>query len=103
MDEIQKHGEDGNPPPGSAGDPHPPTFATMFGGYMVPRDPKRIPEVLRLIEQVWQQHPDLRLGQLLLNHLRPVSHCPVLYAIEDDELLRLLGIEDPPPVRLTPS
>ena len=66
---------------------------------MIPRDPKRIPEVLRLIEQVWQKRPDLRLGQLLLNHLQPVSPCPELYNIEDDNLLRRLGIQNPPLVR----
>lgn len=68
---------------------------------MIPRDPARIPEVLRLLEQVWQRQPDLRLGQLLLNHVDAVSHCPELYYIEDDALLRRLGIEDPPPVRST--
>lgn len=68
---------------------------------MIPRDPKRIPEVLRLIEEVWQRQPDLRLGQLLLNHIDPVSPCPQLYYIEDDDLLRRLGIKNPPPVRPT--
>ena len=66
---------------------------------MIPRDPARIPEVLRLLEQVWQKQPHLRLGQLLLNHLHPVSPCPKLYYIEDDALLRRLGIQNPPPVR----
>ena len=66
---------------------------------MIPRDPKRIPEVLRLIEEVWQKNPDWRLGQLLLNHINPVSPCPELYYIADDALLRRLGIKNPPPVR----
>lgn len=68
---------------------------------MIPRDPQRIPDVLHLIEKVWQKHPDLRLGQLLLNHIDPVSPCPELYYLEDDELLRRLGIKNPPPVRQT--
>jgi uncharacterized protein YihD (DUF1040 family) len=66
---------------------------------MIARDPKHIPEVLRLIEQVWQKNPDYRLGQLLLNHIHPVSPCPELYYIEDDALLLRLGIKNPPPVR----
>jgi hypothetical protein len=66
---------------------------------MIPRDPARIPQVLRLLEQVWQKQPDQRLGQLLLNHLSPVSPCPELYYMEDDTLLRQLGIQNPPPVR----
>jgi len=66
---------------------------------MIPRDPKRIPEVLRLIEQVWEKNPDLRLGQLLLNHMNPDSAEPELYYLEDDALLRRLGIQNPPPVK----
>lgn len=29
------------------------------------RDPKRIHEIMQLLETLWYQHPDLRLGQLL--------------------------------------
>lgn len=103
MDKSKQHNEDSYLPPASVGDPNAPPWAKMFGREMVPRDPTRIPEVLRLIEQVWEKHPDLRLGQLLLNHLHPDSPCPKLYAIEDDQLLRLLGIENPPPVRFAPT
>ena len=31
------------------------------------RDPKRIPQVLQLLEKVWADSPDQRLGQLLMN------------------------------------
>jgi hypothetical protein len=31
------------------------------------RDPDRIPTVLKRIEELWQQHPDWRLGQLIAN------------------------------------
>jgi hypothetical protein len=37
----------------------------------------------------------------LLNYLDPVSPCPELYYIEDDDPLRRLGIQNPPPVRPT--
>lgn len=31
------------------------------------RNPKRIPEVLKALEAYWMQHPDLRLGQIVVN------------------------------------
>ena len=31
------------------------------------RDPARIPAVLQAIHEIWQAHPDWRLGQLLCN------------------------------------
>jgi uncharacterized protein YihD (DUF1040 family) len=51
------------------------------------RDPKRIAEVLDLIEAIWKKHPDLRLGQLIFNT------CPRqddLFYLEDDELYKRL-------------
>lgn len=50
------------------------------------RDSKRIPEVLHEIQRVWEAFPDMRLGQLILN----VANDPVLYYIEDDELVHRL-------------
>ena len=50
------------------------------------RDPKRIEKVLGQIRQIWETCPDLRLGQLLLN----VASDPLLYNIEDDELIKRL-------------
>ena len=37
------------------------------------RDPRRIDDVLLAIGEVWAQHPDLRLGQLLLNAVHPAE------------------------------
>lgn len=51
------------------------------------RDPKRIAEVLDLIEAIWKKHPDLRLGQLIEN---TVSSTEALYYLEDDELYKRL-------------
>jgi hypothetical protein len=31
------------------------------------RDKKRIPKILSLIEEIWQNYPDQRFGQLLIN------------------------------------
>ena len=47
------------------------------------RNPKRISELLVLIEKLWIKHPDLRLMQLLGNCLPPGDN----YYTEDDELL----------------
>ena len=33
------------------------------------RDPARIDEVLAEVKRVWDKHPDLRLGQLMVNAL----------------------------------
>lgn len=35
----------------------------IFGGS--PRDPKRIPEMIHLLQVLWERNPDLRLGQLV--------------------------------------
>ena len=65
------------------------------------RDPKRIDPTLRLIGQLWRQFPEMRLGQLLLNHLHPHCECAPLYLMEDDTLLRHLGVPNPPATRPT--
>jgi hypothetical protein len=52
------------------------------------RDPGRIDQVLEAIRQVWVTDPDLRLGQLLINAVRPRDPCPELYSVEDTVLVR---------------
>jgi hypothetical protein len=54
------------------------------------RDPGRIEKVLAAIHEAWLENPDLRLGQLLINAVRPADPCPELYSIEDTKLLRKL-------------
>ena len=49
----------------------------------------RIPYVLEVISEIWADHPDLRLGQLILNAVDEKS----LYYLEDDELLATLRAE----------
>ena len=46
------------------------------------RDPDRIQHVLRLIEVYWQDNPDLRLGQMVVNALGMKD--PELFYMEDD-------------------
>jgi len=48
------------------------------------RDPARIDRVLRDLGSFWKAHPDLRLGQLLLNAVDPDD----LYQVEDLSLVR---------------
>jgi hypothetical protein len=54
------------------------------------RDSRRIDDVLLAIGEVWAQNPDLRLGQLLINAVRPDQQCPELFGIEDGDLVRLV-------------
>lgn len=67
------------------------------------RDPNRIPKVLKTLERIWKQYPDLRLGQLLENSTIQAGksdHC--LFYIEDEELVSVLSkfvIEHPPKMK----
>jgi predicted Zn-dependent protease with MMP-like domain len=55
------------------------------------RDPDRIPRVLDAIEDYWQEHPDLRLGQLLCILASDAGHDDGdPFHLEDSELERLL-------------
>lgn len=51
------------------------------------RNEERIPEILSALEAYWYEHPDLRLGQLIVN----ITGQEDTFAVEDDELMRLLG------------
>jgi hypothetical protein len=57
------------------------------------RDPRRIDDVLLAIAEVWTLDPDLRLGQLLIDAVRPGEPCPELAGIEDAELVRWVQAE----------
>jgi uncharacterized protein YihD (DUF1040 family) len=50
----------------------------------MPRDPNRIPEILTLVQKAWEELPDLRLGQLLMN---VTGNRDGIYYVEDDVLL----------------
>jgi uncharacterized protein YihD (DUF1040 family) len=51
------------------------------------RDPKRIKRILQLVEIIWEDNPDWRLTQLIMNALK-IAGDP--YYIEDDELEKSL-------------
>jgi hypothetical protein len=48
------------------------------------RDKARIAEMIKLIEEIWNENPDFRLGQLIVNAVRPNEPCPQVYYVEDD-------------------
>ena len=50
------------------------------------RDPGRIKKVLAALRAVWEENPDMRLGQLICNAVRE----DMLYYIEDDTLVKAL-------------
>ena len=52
------------------------------------RDPARIERVLATLRRVWEQNPDLRLGQLVVIATKPDEPCPEVFHVEDDVLLR---------------
>jgi len=57
------------------------------------RDPERIDEVLKIIEEIWKASPDLRLTQLILNCAMTNEHFRNdgdMYHVEDDDLLERL-------------
>lgn len=49
------------------------------------RNPKRIKSILKLIEEIWENNPDQRFGQLLIN-LGLFPDSPRNWQIEDDEV-----------------
>lgn len=57
-------------------------------------DASRIPRILKLVERVWLECPDLRLGQLLVGAVgRPSKGFDIFYEDDDkleNELRRIL-------------
>lgn len=47
------------------------------------RDPKRIPEMLAVLGELWQENPDIRLGQI-------ISNASIFFYTEDDQALTAL-------------
>lgn len=55
------------------------------------RDQERIPDMLKRIEKIWQEAPDMRLGQLILNVFS--LHNGVdsrVYNMEDEEFIQTI-------------
>lgn len=59
------------------------------------RDPARISQVLKALEEVWRDHPDYRLSQLIVSATNLSGRevvCPEVFSLEDEDILR--GIEE---------
>lgn len=54
------------------------------------RNPDRIPEMLKELEEFWKQVPDLRLGQIISNLSYESMKNNDPFYMEDDDLLELL-------------
>lgn len=57
------------------------------------RDPNRIDEVLGALREYWVAHPDMRLGQILVNLIGAKFAVDIFY-VEDDVLLERLKEEN---------
>lgn len=61
-----------------------------------PRDESRIPQVIEALEARWQETPDQRFGQVVVNLVRrelapdPADEASRLFSLEDDKLLEML-------------
>lgn len=56
------------------------------------RDPKRIKKIIGLLQLYWEDHPDLRLGQIISNCVRLHDgrlNCDPFY-IEDNDMEKAL-------------
>lgn len=56
------------------------------------RDAKRIDATLDLLREYWMQHPDMRLGQIIVNLCQPEEPCPDLFYTEDEILMARLKV-----------
>lgn len=53
-------------------------------------DPALIDHLLEILRQAWVKNPDYRLGQLIVNAVRPKEPCPEIFSMEDTILARRL-------------
>lgn len=53
------------------------------------RNPKRIPIILKQLEDLWMKYPDLRLGQLILNVFSLHNGIDArVYHMEDEDFIK---------------
>lgn len=71
-----------------------PDFAQEKLFMPAPGDPARIHLVLDKLRKVWEQNPDLRLAQLVVNAAGTSQPCPDIFFLEDDVLQRDLAAFD---------
>ena len=54
------------------------------------RDPRRIHWMTEMLADYWEQHPDLRLGQLVQNLASRATPSTTVFFVEDSALLAQL-------------
>jgi uncharacterized protein YihD (DUF1040 family) len=54
------------------------------------RDPDRIKPTLQKLEAFWNEHPDMRLGQLIMVIAKTGETNPKLFQLEEPEFLKRL-------------
>ncbi|HEX8530681.1 MAG TPA: hypothetical protein VF646_11685 [Cytophagales bacterium] len=55
------------------------------------RSTQHIDAVLETLREAWTQHPELRLGQLLVIAVKPKMACTEVFHAEDEQLVNGLG------------
>ena len=58
------------------------------------RNPDRIPEVLKELEEFWKQVPDWRLGQVISNISYETLGVNDPFYLEDTDLLNILKVKN---------
>jgi hypothetical protein len=57
---------------------------------MSEKEPHIETDVLEALMDAWSRYPAMRLGQLIVNVVRPVNPCPETFYIEDPQLIKKL-------------
>src|SRR5437764_11905452 len=65
------------------------SFTARRGNPM--RDPNRIDRMIEMLWELWKAQPDMRLGQLLVNVIRPGEPCPRVFYAEDTDTEKKLA------------
>lgn len=56
------------------------------------RNPERIPEMIKELEEFWKRNPNWRLGQVISNLSYELTANNDPFYLEDDKLLELLKV-----------
>ncbi|MGD2150083.1 MAG: hypothetical protein PVF99_05695 [Desulfobacterales bacterium] len=57
---------------------------------MSEKEPNIEIDVIEVLIKTWASFPKMRLGQLIMNVVRPKDPCPEIFYIEDSELIKKL-------------
>ena len=54
------------------------------------RDTARIKKVLDILNRIWKQNPDLRLGQILIGAAQGKGYNSDIFYVEDEDMMQAL-------------